>query len=82
MLDDVKKRMKAIGIVAEFPDDVVEFVVKEGYDRRLGARPLRRAVVRLVEDSFSEAMLRGEVKAGDHVLARVDDRTVIYEKIE
>lgn len=82
MLDDVKKRIEEIGITAEFPHDVVRLVVKEGYERRLGARPLRRAVVRLVEDSFSEAMLRGEIMKGDRIRARVDGKTVVYEKID
>lgn len=45
-----------------------------------GARPLRRAIVRRVEDSFSEALLAGEVKEGDSVKCVMRDGKVAYEK--
>ena len=53
-------------------------LAKEGFDPVYGARPLRRAIVRRVEDSFSEAMLRGEIKAGDEVTAVLADGKIAY----
>ena len=79
MLDSLKKRISDIGVSVEFDDTLVEFVAKKGFDDVYGARPLRRAITSFVEDSFSEAMLEGKIKAGDSVTAKVVDEKVIYE---
>ena len=47
-------------------------VVTEGYDPSYGARPLRRAIVRLLEDSLAEAILSGQIQDGDRVLVDID----------
>ena len=78
MLSDIIKRINSLGIEIEFPDEVVSMLAKEGFDPVYGARPLRRAIVRKVEDSFSEAMLRGEVKEGDKVRAELGDGNIKY----
>jgi ATP-dependent Clp protease ATP-binding subunit ClpC len=80
MLRDVTKRISEIGITIEFENDVIEKLAAEGFDPVYGARPLRRAIVRQVEDTFSEAMLRGEVSAGDSVTAKLCDGRIVYEK--
>ncbi|MBR7182327.1 MAG: ATP-dependent Clp protease ATP-binding subunit [Clostridia bacterium] len=81
MLDEVGKRMAAIGIEMHFEESVAALMAKEGFDAVYGARPLRRAIVRLIEDSFSTAMLEGKFKAGDRVTARADEGAVVFEKI-
>ena len=53
-------------------------LAKVGFDPVYGARPLRRAIVRRVEDSFSEAMLNGTVNAGDSVRAILEDDVIVY----
>ncbi|MBQ8401191.1 MAG: ATP-dependent Clp protease ATP-binding subunit, partial [Clostridia bacterium] len=73
MLTEVKKRIDTLGIAVTFTPEVVAHLAKEGFDPVYGARPLRRAIVHQVEDSFSEAMLQGQVKAGDTVEAVLDD---------
>ena len=78
MLSDIIKRINSLGIEIEFPDEVVSMLAKEGFDPVYGARPLRRAIVRKVEDSFSEAMLRGEIKEGDKVRAELGDGNIKY----
>ena len=80
MLREVSSRINALGINVEFADDVVTKLAKEGFDPVYGARPLRRAIVRQVEDRFSEAMLSGQVKEGDSVRAVVVDDTISFEK--
>ena len=80
MLEDVKKRIEAKDISISFDDDVIASLAKEGFDPVYGARPLRRAIVRRVEDSFSEALLAGEVKEGDSVKCVMRDGKVAYEK--
>ena len=49
------------GISLHVGDDVMNLLIEEGYDKELGARPLRRAVVRHVEDALSDAILAGKV---------------------
>ncbi len=80
MLNDVKARITALGIDVTFDESVAEAVAKEGFDPVYGARPLRRAIVRMVEDTFSGAMLEGQIKAGDTVLATVKDGAIAFEK--
>ena len=80
MLREVTDRVEKLGITVEFDDAVIESLAKEGFDPIYGARPLRRAIVRRVEDSFSEAMLRGEIKEGDSVKAKLDDGKIVYGK--
>ena len=47
-------------------------LVEEGYNPAYGARPLRRAIMRLLEDSMAERMLSGDIKEGDSVIIDVD----------
>ncbi len=82
MLDDLAARIASIGIKIEFASEVTELLVKEGFDSVYGARPLRRAVVRLVEDAFSTEMLEGRISNHDTVLATVRDGRVVFEKKE
>jgi len=82
MLDEVKRRIEQNGICVDFDEEVISFLAKEGFDPVYGARPLRRAIIRRVEDSLSEAMLSGEVASGDRLKARLKDGSVVYEKEE
>ena len=79
MLTEVTKRIDTLGIAVTFTPEVVAHLAKEGFDPVYGARPLRRAIVHQVEDSFSEAMLQGQVKAGDTVEAVLEDGKIVYK---
>ena len=78
MLAEVERRIGDVGIKITFSDKVVRELAREGFDPVYGARPLRRAIVRRVEDSFSEAMLRGDVVSGDEVDAVLADGIIEY----
>lgn len=80
MLGEVAARIEAQGIHITFDDAVTAMLAKEGFDPVYGARPLRRAIVRKVEDSFSEDMLSGRVREGDRVRAVLRDGAIAYEK--
>lgn len=80
MLKEVKARINNLGVEIEFSDELVGMLAREGFDPVYGARPLRRAIVRKVEDSFSEAMLSGIVKEGDKIKADCQDGKVVYNK--
>ena len=81
MLGEVAKRISDLGITVEFDTSVVKLVSHEGFDEVYGARPLRRAIVRLVEDTFSTAMLEGTIKAGDTVRAMERDGAIAFQTI-
>ena len=82
MLEEVKKRICALGIDIFFDDSVTTLVAKEGYDPVFGARPLRRAVMHFVEDAFSAQLLEGKFKEGDTVVASAKNGKVKFEKKE
>ena len=67
MLNEVKERTSDMGIELIFDESVIKYVAKEGFDRQYGARPLRRAIVRLIEDALANKLLDGSVKTGDKV---------------
>ncbi len=73
MLKDVSNRLVEKGITLEVTERFKDRVVQEGYDPSYGARPLRRAIMRLLEDSLAEAMLSGQVVDGDKAVVDVDD---------
>ena len=82
MLSEVGARIHDLGIEITFDDSVAALMAKEGFDAVYGARPLRRAIVRLVEDPFSGEMLEGRIKAGDKVNAVEKDGKVEFLKEE
>jgi len=73
MLQEVFARLKDKGIKLSVTDAFKERLVEEGYNPSYGARPLRRAVMRLLEDSLAEEVLSGRIKDGDSALVDIDD---------
>ncbi|HBL10676.1 MAG TPA: ATP-dependent Clp protease ATP-binding subunit ClpC, partial [Cyanobacteria bacterium UBA11162] len=74
LLREVSVRLLEQGITLEVTERFKDHLVKEGYDPSYGARPLRRAIMRLLEDSLAEAMLSGQVNEGDRAIVDVDDQ--------
>lgn len=72
MLKEVFERLKAKDIELQVTERFTDRVVEEGYNPSYGARPLRRAIMRLLEDSMAEKMLSREIKEGDSVIVDVD----------
>ena len=67
MVGSVAQRLKERGIALSWDDNVLQYLAKEGFDPTYGARPLRRAIQRMVEDDLSEEVLSGRIKLGDTV---------------
>jgi len=67
MLDVIIKRMAERQIALSFTEDAVALLAKSGFDPQYGARPLRRAIQRMVEDALSEQIVSGALKEGDSV---------------
>ncbi len=73
MLKEVAARMAENDIAIDVSEPVKDLLAKEGYDEAFGARPLRRAILRLVEDRLSEELLRGTFQPGSKVLLELDE---------
>jgi ATP-dependent Clp protease ATP-binding subunit ClpC len=71
---------KDVHIVLE--QSAKEFLIEKGYDPQYGARPMRRAVERYLEDPFAEELLRGNMKAGDVVHVRAEDGKLTFHAVE
>ncbi len=82
MVNDLVKRVAEQEINLEVGDDVISLLAKEGFDDTYGARPLRRAVLRLMEDPLSEGLLAKRFQEGDTVFASVADDEVVFTKEE
>ena len=67
VLDDVQTRLTDEQLTLRLTDDAVEFLVEHGYDEKFGARPIKRAVQRYLEDPLSEKILLSEFSAGDEI---------------
>ena len=73
MLNEVFGRLTEQGITLEVTERFKDRLVEEGYNPSYGARPLRRAIMRLLEDVLAEQILSGGIKDGDTALVDVDD---------
>lgn len=73
LLKEVFGRMAEKGIVLEVTERFKDRLVEEGYNPSYGARPLRRAIMRLLEDSLAEELLSGRIKEGDTATVDVDE---------
>ncbi len=73
LLADVKSRLGEESMTLRLTDAAVAFLVDHGYDEKFGARPLKRAIQRYLEDPLSEKILVAEFSAGDEIEVDVDD---------
>lgn len=78
LVDDLRQRLIANGMNIVLTDAAVEKIVSEGTDLTNGARPLRRAIQRLIEDPLSEELLAGEWHEGDTVECDVVDGSFVF----
>ena len=78
MLQDTKKALSDKNISLEVDNSAKEFLLQKGTDLKYGARPLRRAITRYLEDELSDKILRGELKNGQKVYAFVEDGNLRY----
>ena len=79
VLERVARRVHAQRAELEVSDEAVEYLANAGYDPQYGARPLRRAIQRLLEDPLSERLLAGEIEPGQHVRVDLADGALRFE---
>lgn len=68
MLHSLAKRLERLNIYLEFTEEAKDYLAQKGFNPEYGARPLRRAIQKEVEDQLSEEMLKGKVSTGDHIV--------------
>jgi ATP-dependent Clp protease ATP-binding subunit ClpC len=81
-VNKVKRRLKLKEIEIVLDDPAHEFVINKGYDPTYGARPMRRAVEKYLEDPLAEELLKGTVKAGDTVEVTVAGDKLAFHAAE
>ncbi|MGH9120711.1 MAG: NDP-hexose 4-ketoreductase, partial [Acidimicrobiales bacterium] len=82
MVKRLRDQLESQGLAIELTQDAKFLVVERGYDPTLGARPLRRALQRLVEDPLSERILWKEFHAGETILVDALDGEIVFRAIE
>ena len=82
MSADLGTRIKAQGMELVVNDESKDLIAKEGYNPTYGARPLRRAIQRLLEDNLAEQVLQGLFKEGDYIETVLEGETIKFVKNE
>ena len=77
MLADTQKALSDRNISIDISKDAKIFLMHKGTDLKFGARPLRRAIQRYLEDEISEKILRSEIKNGEHINVDYDDKDAL-----
>ena len=80
MVKDVTQRLEGLGTTCELTSKAANWLAEEGFDPVYGARPLRRAVQRHLENHLSEGLLSGSFKSGDHLIVDIDGDGLVVEK--
>ena len=80
MLSQVAARLKERGIELDIGEDAVKLLSRSGFDVQYGARPLRRAIQRMVEDALSEEILSGRIALDSTVKVGVEDEKLTFAK--
>lgn len=82
MINEVNDRLKENEINIEVTDKAKDLLAKKGFDPMFGARPLRRAIQKMVEDRLSEELLKGNISKGDTVLIDEQDGELTFRRKE
>jgi ATP-dependent Clp protease ATP-binding subunit ClpC len=82
LLDRTARRLRAQDIEVEFTEAAVELIAEEGFDPEFGARPLRRAIQRRVDNRLSTMLLSGELNPGDRLIVGAEDGELTFEVIQ
>ena len=80
MIDKLVEKAAKQGLKLEISDEAKEFVFKKGYDPEYGARPLRRAISKYLEDALSEEILSGKFKSSDTAVAALEDGKIVFKQ--
>ena len=82
LMKRVKEQMKSKDLDIELTEDAKAWLADKGYDAALGARPLRRTIQREIEDVLSEKILLGDFRAGQLIVADVEDDAIVFRAVD
>jgi ATP-dependent Clp protease ATP-binding subunit ClpC len=74
-LKHLYKRVEGMGYVLSLTDKAKDYIVEKGWDEQFGARPLKRAIQKYVEDVLAEEIIKTKISQGDKILIDLDDKT-------
>jgi len=81
MLTSIKQRLEGREIYLNFEDDSKKFLLNKGIDLDYGARPLRRIIIKEVEDRLSEEILQGNIQIGDRIKVNKSEDKLVFSKL-
>jgi ATP-dependent Clp protease ATP-binding subunit ClpC len=81
-LDKLYNRIISLGYVVKISEAAKDFIVDNGYDEKFGARPLKRAIQKFIEDPLAEEILNQDVKEGEVLIADLQeaDQKIVFTK--
>ncbi len=79
MTKEIVHRLKHMEIELELSEEAIKLISKSGLDLEYGARTLKRAIQKELEDKLSEAILRGDVKKGSSVVAEIENSKIVFK---
>lgn len=79
MLKEVEEEVKERNITLEVSEEVKDFILKVGYDEKYGARPLRRAIQKYIEDEIAESYLHKKFHEGSHIKVNLENENIVLE---
>lgn len=82
MVNDFAAQLLERDVTVEFTQAAKDLIAEKGYDPDYGARPLRRAIQRFIENPLAEEMLRGTYQAGDKIIVDAADGEFVFRKAE
>ena len=82
MIRRLRGQLGSQGLTLELTQEAKNLLADKGYDPSLGARPLRRAIQRMVEDKLSERILWKEFRAGETIIVDAEDGEIVFRSIE
>jgi len=82
LLDRTRRRLHAQDIEVEYTEGAVEFIAEEGFDPEFGARPLRRAIQRRVDNELASMVLGGSLSPGDKVVVGAEEGRLTFDVLE
>jgi ATP-dependent Clp protease ATP-binding subunit ClpB len=78
----LEQRLADRRIILSISESVLDLIVDKGYDPIYGARPLKRAIQKYLENPLSMAILKGEIPDGSRIVARVENDRLVFDKQE
>ena len=82
MIKELQERLDTKEIEIDITDEAKMKLIDEGFDAEFGARPLRRAIQRMVENKLSEKILSGDISEGDKVKVDEKDDELVFNKVK